>query len=148
MQQLYRSRDNRMIAGVASGMAQYFNLDISVVRLIWILAVLLGGSGVIAYLIAWVVIPEEPGAAAQPAATPGTAAPEASGTGGESAEIPIVPSSSDAPQARNNGQLGGLILIGLGVFFLIKEFIPVDIFHYLWPLILVALGIYLLVGKR
>lgn len=57
---LYRSRDNRMIAGVCGGIAHYFNLDPTVVRLIFVVAILFAGSAILAYLIAWLVVPEEP----------------------------------------------------------------------------------------
>lgn len=57
---LFRSRTDRMIAGVCGGIANYFNIDPTVVRLLWILIVMLGGSGILAYIICWIVIPEEP----------------------------------------------------------------------------------------
>lgn len=56
---LYRSMRNRMLAGVCAGIADYFNLDPSLVRLAWILICCLGGSGIIAYIIAAIVIPNE-----------------------------------------------------------------------------------------
>ncbi len=57
---LYRSRRERKLAGVCGGVAEYFNLDPSLVRLGWIVIALAAGSGVIAYIIAAIVIPEEP----------------------------------------------------------------------------------------
>jgi phage shock protein PspC (stress-responsive transcriptional regulator) len=56
---LTRPRDGRMIAGVCAGMARYFGLDATLMRVVWVLAVCLGGTGFLAYLICWVVIPEE-----------------------------------------------------------------------------------------
>lgn len=56
---LYRSRKNRYIAGVCSGVAEYLNIDPSIVRLILLILVAAGGSGVLAYIIAWIIIPEE-----------------------------------------------------------------------------------------
>ncbi len=55
---LYRSLKNRRIAGVCGGIAEYLGIDPTVVRLIWILSCFLGAAGVLAYLIAWVIIPE------------------------------------------------------------------------------------------
>lgn len=55
---IYRPKDNRMIAGVCSGVARYFNIDPTVVRILWALLVLLGGTGLLAYLICWILIPE------------------------------------------------------------------------------------------
>ena len=57
---LYKSRDNRMISGVCAGIAEYFNMDPTIIRLAWVLVSLLGGSGVLGYIIAAIVIPEYP----------------------------------------------------------------------------------------
>ena len=56
---LYRNTKNKMIAGVCSGLAEYLNIDPTIVRLIWAL-IALGGAGIIAYLIAAIIIPEKP----------------------------------------------------------------------------------------
>lgn len=56
---LRRSRTHKAIAGVCAGFAQYFDLDISLVRVIWLLVALFGGGGLIAYVICWIVIPLE-----------------------------------------------------------------------------------------
>ncbi|KTD20391.1 phage shock protein C, PspC [Legionella lansingensis] len=57
---LYRSRKERMIAGVCGGLAEYFAMDPTVMRLIFILLLLLGGSAILVYLIMWLVVPLEP----------------------------------------------------------------------------------------
>lgn len=56
---LTRSRNNKMLAGVCAGVANYFDLDPTLVRLGWALFGLLGGSGLLFYIICCVVIPEE-----------------------------------------------------------------------------------------
>ena len=53
VKRLYRSRDERMIAGVCGGLAEYFEADPTLIRLIWVLIVLMGGAGIIGYLVAW-----------------------------------------------------------------------------------------------
>jgi phage shock protein C len=61
VKRLYRSRNNRMIAGVAGGMAEYFGIDPTIVRLIWVILLLPGGlPGLIPYLICWAIIPQAP----------------------------------------------------------------------------------------
>jgi len=55
---LTRDVKNKKIAGVCAGIANYFDLDPTLVRVIWILFVCVGGAGVLAYLIAWAVMPE------------------------------------------------------------------------------------------
>lgn len=57
---LYRSRSERMIAGVCGGIGEYFNIDPTLVRLLFVAFTLAGGSGVLAYIIFMIVVPEEP----------------------------------------------------------------------------------------
>lgn len=57
MKRLYRSDTDKMICGVCGGIAEYFDLDPTLVRLAWIIFFAFGGSGFIAYIIAAVVIP-------------------------------------------------------------------------------------------
>jgi phage shock protein PspC (stress-responsive transcriptional regulator) len=60
MKKLVRSKNNRVIAGVAAGMAQYLNIDPTVVRVLWALTLLPGGiPGLILYIVCWIIIPEE-----------------------------------------------------------------------------------------
>ncbi len=54
---IYRSRD-KMIGGVCAGIGEYFDVDPTVVRLLCVLAVLMGGAGIVAYLAAWIIIPQ------------------------------------------------------------------------------------------
>ena len=56
---LYRNTSNKMIAGICSGLGEYLNIDPTIVRLIWAL-VGLSGAGVVAYLVAAIIIPEKP----------------------------------------------------------------------------------------
>ena len=56
---LYRSKNNKKIFGVCGGLAEYFDIDATVLRLIWTLAVVCAGVGVIAYLVAALIIPEK-----------------------------------------------------------------------------------------
>ena len=55
---LVRNVQNKKIAGVCAGLADYFDIDPTLVRALWILFTLLGGSGVLAYIILWVIMPE------------------------------------------------------------------------------------------
>ncbi len=60
MKKLYRSKTDRMIAGVCGGLAKYFNVDPSIVRVVFVLLLLPGGfPGLIPYLVLWVIIPED-----------------------------------------------------------------------------------------
>jgi phage shock protein C len=56
---LKRSIKDKMLAGVCGGLADYFEIDPSLIRLAFVLAVLLGGTGVLAYLVMWIIVPKE-----------------------------------------------------------------------------------------
>lgn len=55
-----RLSGDKKIAGVCAGVARYFDLDVTIVRAVWLLCVLLGGCGLIAYVVLWIVMPLEP----------------------------------------------------------------------------------------
>jgi phage shock protein PspC (stress-responsive transcriptional regulator) len=56
---LLRPRDGKMIAGVCAAFGRYFGLDVTLIRVAWVLAVCLAGTGILAYLICWILIPKE-----------------------------------------------------------------------------------------
>lgn len=60
MKKLYKSESDRKLAGVCGGIAEYFNIDSTLVRLLWAIFFFLGGSGLLAYIICAVIIPDEP----------------------------------------------------------------------------------------
>ena len=57
---LYKSNENKMIDGVCGGIAEYFDIDPTLIRLGWVVFCALGGSGIIAYIIAAIIIPRNP----------------------------------------------------------------------------------------
>ena len=126
LNRLYRSRETRIIAGVAGGLAEYFQVDVVLIRILWLIAVFVGGGGILAYIIAWIVIPEE-----------GEQKGEAVVFHGEG--TPAEGNRSEWKRRRN----AGLLLIGLGVIFLVRQ-ITGPFFHYFWPLLIIAAGIFLL----
>ncbi len=67
---LLRPQAGRQIAGVCRGFAEYFDLDVTVIRVVWLLVAIFGGSGFLAYIIAWIVMPEEPAPLPAPSAPP------------------------------------------------------------------------------
>ncbi len=123
---LYRSRD-KVISGVAGGIADYFYIDPTIVRLLWVLVAFMGGTGIIAYIICIVVIPEGPGY-------------EVSGVEEKNIDEKSI--------KHNNRILGGGILIFLGVAFLIQKYVRWFDFDFMWPLILVAVGVYIIFKNR
>ena len=57
---LYRSLDDRKIAGICGGLGEYFDIDPTIIRLLWVSMVLAVGTGVLAYILAWIIVPQEP----------------------------------------------------------------------------------------
>jgi phage shock protein C len=57
---LYRSQDNKMICGVCAGIAEYFHIDPTVIRLAFAILACFGGSGILAYFVAAIIIPPKP----------------------------------------------------------------------------------------
>ena len=55
---LYKSSVNRTLCGVCGGIAEYFNIDPTLVRLVWVIITLMGGAGILAYIIAAIIIPD------------------------------------------------------------------------------------------
>ena len=156
-----------MLFGVAGGMARYFDLDPSVVRVVWALLVLAGGAGLLLYIVAAIVIPEEPvgwatmGTAGN--ATDATGATGAPGTiGGDAATTEGGPAAQgSAPRSgppwgyhagvnrRERG--GGAVILGialvvLGAWFLLRRFIPQIDADIVWPVVLLVLGGLLVLG--
>lgn len=60
IKRLYRSKTDRMLGGVCGGLGKYFNLDPVLMRLLWVLLFFCGGVGFLGYIIAWIIMPEEP----------------------------------------------------------------------------------------
>jgi len=60
IRRVYRSRKNKLLGGVCSGIAEYFEIDPVLVRLLFVLLFFMGFAGIIIYLVAWLLIPENP----------------------------------------------------------------------------------------
>jgi phage shock protein C len=143
--QLYRSRKTRMIAGIAGGLADYFDLDVALVRLFWIITIFLGGGGILAYLIAWVVIPEEDSVS-------GRNRPDESHQA-EQSQNPEQPTTviyeTTAVQHDKVRKLSGagVVLIAVGLIILFKDSLPWHMVKFLWPVALIGLGLFLLIRR-
>src|SRR5665648_865764 len=139
---LYRSRKDYMIAGVCGGIAEYFDIDSTLVRLLTVLVVLIGGAGVVAYIIAWIVIPKNPEQVSD----------EAFGEREDIKEKIIEEVKehfeSEGPHyksEKNRRIFGGIIVIVIGLIFLLNSFFPWIGWGRLWPLILIAVGITIMI---
>src|SRR5512143_2062185 len=114
-ERLYRSRTDRMLFGVAGGMAEWLDLDPAVVRLVWALLILAGGIGFLLYIIAAIVVPEEPlemaGAGAAPTG-------DAAAAGAPAAADQSRWEARQARRAaRRQGSGSGAIVVGIVLVF-------------------------------
>jgi phage shock protein C len=146
---LYRSRRDSILGGVAGGVADYFDMDPSIVRIVWaVLALVTGGIFLVLYVVMWIVVPEGPSAATVAQAAQGPrGAPPADGAAPPADAAPVTWEVQEE-RLRRAGSGGavifGLILIALGIWFLIDRYVPAIDSDLLWPVALVVLGIVLL----
>jgi phage shock protein PspC (stress-responsive transcriptional regulator) len=159
---LYRSRNDRIFAGVAGGLADRWDADPSLIRLIWALLVILtGGIALLVYVIMAFVVPEEPVAFTSGAGIRAAGeASEATPAGAYQSPYGYVPTRAErramrrearrARRAGRDGQaaaaIGGLILIALGSMFLLREWFPRLDFDWFWPMVLIGIGVAVVVG--
>ncbi|MBE0638525.1 MAG: PspC domain-containing protein [Bacteroidales bacterium] len=150
---LYRSRYDSVIAGVAGGLAKYFNIDPIIFRILFVALVFAGASGVLIYIILWIAVPLDPDYTffkynRQTGYKPTMEPPQ---------EVEPDMEKKDEPQSearettftmdvkrnpRNEGSLiAGIIFIVLGSIFLFARIIPGINMRDLWPLLLIAAGI-------
>jgi phage shock protein PspC (stress-responsive transcriptional regulator) len=140
---LYRSRRNRVFAGVAGGLGEYFDIDPVFIRVIFVVATLAGAAGLLAYIILWIVVPKERFDYQTYKTTTEGATNMAEGSSGEKQ----YPNHGYRHHGHNGGVTGGLILIVIGGLFLADNYLPHFSFSDTWPLILVAIGIGLIMNS-
>ena len=121
---LYRDINHSTIGGVASGLADFFDMDVTVFRVLFVITAIFGG-GVVLYLILWIIVPPKP-LIIEPQAE-------------------VVVESNNLTENKTRGITAGLILIVLGVIFLINIFIDFS-FSKLWPVLVIILGVIIVVS--
>ena len=153
---LYRSRSDRMIWGVCGGIANYFGIDPTIIRIIAILFLFAGGSGILAYIILAIVIPLESSPATEPRDVIKENVQEIKQTAsqfGEDMRDTFVRHEGEIREMsksgmRNGGYFVAAILIIIGIIFLLGNFFSWLSWKYLWPLILIAIGLLIMIGSR
>jgi len=135
---LYRSETNRVLAGVAGGLGEYFVIDPVIIRLVLVLMTIFGGSGILIYIVLWIIIPNENDIDKDSEDTikqnteelKNRAKSFAQGFRGMSAE-------------NHSRNWFGFVVIVLGILFLFDN-LGFLRFHLFWPVLLIALGFFLL----
>ena len=135
---LERSRTNRVIAGVCGGLGEYLDIDATFVRVAIVVLTLVGGVGILVYIVLLVLMPL-PGES--PMFGPSTGAVAASDTG---ATTPLA--AVDPESAERRRYAVGVLLVAVGAIFFLGNlgvFRGLD-WKYIWPLVIIALGVYLI----
>lgn len=129
--------DEAMIGGVCAGLAHYFGLNRTAVRLLFLIGIPLPGfPSLLIYAILWIVMPKQP---------LGTSVNQL--TVYSNPIFSMNPYNPNQPASPDRSLIGGAILILLGVMFLIDRYFDID-FGDLWPFILIAIGLWLIFRDR
>jgi phage shock protein C len=144
---LYRCQHDRILAGVASGMAERFDLDPTLVRLLWVVSVFFGGFGLLLYIVMAIIVPLEP--VGGPAVGTSATDPAAEGASGD-ATGPAPAGWHATPVEhrrvpRDTGRLAtgvGIVLILFGALALVDAVVPDWAEHgrFLWPAFILGIG--------
>ena len=131
---LQRDPKNKVIGGVCSGIAKYFDIDAALVRLLFAVAFFAFSTGFWLYVILWIIVPKG----------------EAQDFNPKEDEVVVDQLVDDQnKKTENKGALiAGLVLIFLGALGLVHRYIPEIDWHTLWPVLLIVLGIFLIVPVK
>lgn len=136
-QRLERIADEAILGGVCAGLARYFNMNRTVVRLLFLIGIPLPFfPSFLIYVILWIAMPQQPLGASVNQLTV-YANPVFS----------MQPYNPNNPTSRNGSLIGGVVLIVFGILFLLDRYFDID-FGDLWPFILIALGLWLIFRDR
>ena len=127
---LSRNSMNKVIGGVCSGLAEFFGLDVALVRIAFVIAFMFASFGFWLYIILWIVLPVEG---------------QQSTVNSQQSESVSESESVSKSESKVKSVLAGSFVILIGLLFLINNFIPINWVWKLWPLILVAIGVVMIV---
>jgi phage shock protein PspC (stress-responsive transcriptional regulator) len=145
---LYRSVTEKMLGGVCGGLAEYFAIDPVIVRLIFVLAVIFGGSGIFAYIILWIIIPQKPFFITPFSTNPVSGDSQPSDDEKKNENTQFNMNIVNEKPLNNRSIYAGAFLILLGGIFLLDNFVPHFHFGDFWPLILIGLGFAIIINSR
>ena len=130
---LFRSKENKIVAGVCGGISEHFQVDPVWIRLAMILLTLVNGIGVVLYILAWILIPENP----KQKKTKKTVAEEA---------VESIKTGKHVKKEKKGHFLLGLIILIVGLGLLLQNLFSWFSFNYVWPITIIVLGLYLIKG--
>ncbi len=147
---LYRNNKNAMVGGVCAGLSKYLDIDTVIVRLIFMLLFIFGGSGLIIYIIMWIMVPVENEFnnfnATYYNDEVDDAIYESEKSENENASK-TNNSGGNMNRKLDNRQIIGIAMIVFGIFFIIDKFIPIQFEEYFFPAIMILVGALLVFNK-
>lgn len=127
---VYRSRKNRVIAGVCGGLGEYFNIDPLIFRIVFVALTLADGAGLLIYIVMALILPN----------------------GEQPAGHMVEPSGSSTMKGlfENKRNMVALLIIFVGVIALLNAILPFQWFRwdFFWPIVVIAIGLGLIIKKR
>ena len=138
---LYRDEHHKVISGVCAGLAEYLNIDVSIIRVIFLASLVMKGVGFIPYIILWIVLPKKNHLFNDPTVDY-KVPPDPMGYYGTTNPFPVKKKS-------NFSVIAGAALVVMGAFFLLDELnlIPDIDFGKLWPVVLIGMGVSFIFSK-
>ena len=139
---LYRDEDEAILAGVCSGLADYFDVDVTLVRVIFLVLVIGGGSGLLIYIILWIVAPAKDNGVI--VVDKEKNIKDFTDKVAKKTKVVAKEIKHEMKSSKRSGSFLGLILMAFGVLILLQKLIPMVIrWDYVWPVMLIFLGGYL-----
>ena len=149
-ERLYRSKTNKVVGGVAGGLADYFNIDVVLARVAFVLLAMFGGGGVLIYIVMWIAIPSQSTYFKSQNHNNNThGAGDVDGQDeendvyeqNEKGSDEFVNKNKKPVKSSNTGLITGIILIFMGMIFLADRLMPWYNIIDFWPLLLVVVGV-------
>ena len=135
---LHRSRQNKLLAGVAGGIAEYFDIDPVIVRALFVVTTIGWGISLLLYILLWIIVPLDNLIIVQESTI--------NFTEDNSTNVNYFEELSDKNEVSKRKTVFGITLILIGLLMLLENLLPNLYFTDWWPVVLVAVGIYFLSG--
>lgn len=136
---IYRSETDKMLAGVAGGLGEYFEVDSTLIRIIFVLLTIFGGSGILIYIILWILVPSE--------SYINSSSDDTIKANAQEMKKKAKTFADEFKSENPHRSWFGAIIIVIGVLFLTDNLGFLK-FNVVWPVVLIAIGAMLLLRER
>ncbi len=150
MKKLYRSKSERVIAGVAGGLGEYFGTDPVLFRILFVFLILWGGAGILFYLILMFIIPSQDGQ------SPKDLVKETAVNLKEKAQEVAGGIKQEAQEMKkeswwsNRRNVLGVVIMLSGLVFLLNQLFPIRFlkFNFIWPIVIMLIGFFVILKRH